>query len=222
MRKWCRFVCTTIADPVLDSYRIMPSHRLWRLWPPTSDLVIPTLFFMQSCRTGQLYLAANLRRSSSDRSVNAARSLLHSGAGGRYRSIRAAGARAAAKLPAVCRTARRCCCRSTGQTDGRKAVPLHGRSPLLAGRVNKRWHGSAGAASSYIAYLAYVHGKFQALAMPRSAIPAKHDTCCDNNPLLQWRKQELGVGENDPYSLSLHPPALSLPRSPFPAAKRPP
>jgi len=34
MRKWCRFVCTTIADPILDSYPIMPSHRLWRVWPP--------------------------------------------------------------------------------------------------------------------------------------------------------------------------------------------
>jgi len=33
----------TIADHILESYRIMPSHRLWRLWPPTSDLVIPTL-----------------------------------------------------------------------------------------------------------------------------------------------------------------------------------
>ena len=43
MRKWCRFVCTTIADPILESYRIMPSHRLWWLWSPTSDLVIPTL-----------------------------------------------------------------------------------------------------------------------------------------------------------------------------------
>jgi len=43
MRKWCRFVCTTIAGPILESYRIMPSHRLWQLWPPTSDLVIPTL-----------------------------------------------------------------------------------------------------------------------------------------------------------------------------------
>jgi len=43
MRKWCRFVCTTIDDPILESYRIMPSHRLWRVWPPTSDLVIPTL-----------------------------------------------------------------------------------------------------------------------------------------------------------------------------------
>ena len=28
---------------VIESYRIMPSYRLWRLWPPTSDLVIPTL-----------------------------------------------------------------------------------------------------------------------------------------------------------------------------------
>jgi len=28
-------VRTTIADPILESYRIMPSHRLWRLWPPT-------------------------------------------------------------------------------------------------------------------------------------------------------------------------------------------
>jgi len=28
--------------PILESYRIMPSHRLWRLWPPpTSDLVFP-------------------------------------------------------------------------------------------------------------------------------------------------------------------------------------
>jgi len=43
MRKWCRFVSTTIADPILESYRIMPIRRLWRLWPPTSDLVIPTL-----------------------------------------------------------------------------------------------------------------------------------------------------------------------------------
>jgi len=34
MRKWCRFVSTTIADPILESYRIMPSRRLWRLWPP--------------------------------------------------------------------------------------------------------------------------------------------------------------------------------------------
>jgi len=45
MRKWCRFVCTTIADPILESYRIMPSHWLWRVWPPTSDLVIPTLAY---------------------------------------------------------------------------------------------------------------------------------------------------------------------------------
>jgi len=43
MRKWCRFVCTTVADPILESYQIIFSHRLWRLWPPTSDLVIPTL-----------------------------------------------------------------------------------------------------------------------------------------------------------------------------------
>jgi len=44
MRKWCGFVCTTVADPILESYQIMFSHRLWRLWPPpTSDLVIPTL-----------------------------------------------------------------------------------------------------------------------------------------------------------------------------------
>ena len=52
MRKWCRFVCTTIADPILESYRIMPSHRLWRLWPPTSDLVIPTLRPELSYRRG--------------------------------------------------------------------------------------------------------------------------------------------------------------------------
>jgi len=34
MTKWCHFLCTTIADPILESYRIMPSHRLWRLWSP--------------------------------------------------------------------------------------------------------------------------------------------------------------------------------------------
>jgi len=34
MWNWCRFVCATIADPILESYRIMPSHRLWRLWSP--------------------------------------------------------------------------------------------------------------------------------------------------------------------------------------------
>jgi len=29
-----KMMCTTIADPILESYRIMPSHRLWRVWPP--------------------------------------------------------------------------------------------------------------------------------------------------------------------------------------------
>ena len=43
--KMMRFMCTTIADPILESYRIMPSHRLW---PPTSDLVIPTLLIGDS------------------------------------------------------------------------------------------------------------------------------------------------------------------------------
>ena len=42
MRKWCRFVCTTIADPILESYRIIvigcSDSDL-----PTSDLVIPTV-----------------------------------------------------------------------------------------------------------------------------------------------------------------------------------
>ena len=42
MRKWCGFVCTTIAGPILESCWIMPSHRLWQLWSPTSDLIIPT------------------------------------------------------------------------------------------------------------------------------------------------------------------------------------
>jgi len=46
--KMMRFMCTTITDPILESYRIMPSHRLWRLWPPTSDLVIPTLLIGDS------------------------------------------------------------------------------------------------------------------------------------------------------------------------------
>jgi len=33
-----------VHDPILESYRIMPSHRLWPLCGPrTSDLVIPTL-----------------------------------------------------------------------------------------------------------------------------------------------------------------------------------
>ena len=46
MTKWCHFVCTTITDPILESYQIMPSQAViscGNSYPCTSDLVIPTL-----------------------------------------------------------------------------------------------------------------------------------------------------------------------------------
>ena len=70
-------------------------------------------------RQGQFYhnrlRITSLRRSSSDHSIDAARPLLRSGTGGRYWSIYAADRRPGCSKPA----ARRCCCRSTGQTDRR-------------------------------------------------------------------------------------------------------
>jgi len=72
----------------------------------------------------------SLCRSSSDQSIDAARSLLRCDAGGRYRSMSAAGARAAATQLHVAADINR----RDRQTDGRPdTVPLHRRSLLEAG-----------------------------------------------------------------------------------------